>query len=668
MTVRHFGLRNRFIKFSTRSISITILLVLFCSLPALSGDRRNKPANATDDWPAYGHDAGGTRYSPLAQINRDNVKQLKLAWEYHTGALEVKGRSTAKAAFEATPIMVDGTLYLTTPFNRVIALDPTTGKERWAYDPKINLSTSYSEMTSRGVSTWLDQKLKADAPNRRRIIIATLDARLIALDAASGVPCKEFGQDGEVDLSKDVRLTGKGDYQVTSPPAVIGDLIVVGSSMGDNRGVAVERGVVRAFDARTGKLQWTWDPIPTSEQDPAYKTWKGEGAKRTGAANVWSIISVDAERDLVFVPTSSPSPDFYGVERKGDNRYANSVVAIRASTGKVVWHYQVVHHDLWDYDVAAQPMLINVKRDGKTIPAVAVATKMGHIFLLHRETGKPLFPIEERAVPQSTVPGEEVSATQPFPIKPPPLVPAKLSPDDAWGITPADKEWCRERIKSLRSEGIFTPPSFAGTVMFPGNVGGTNWGGMAWDAKRNLLITATNRLATMVKLLPREEFNKLRASGEGNRLQGEFGRMTDEYLIYREPLRAPSGAPCNAPPWGALTAVDLITGDIKWEVPLGTIPQLSIVPKSIEWGSLNLGGGIVTAGGLVFIAATMDTYFRAFDVETGKELWKVQLPASAQATPMTFSQNGKQYVVLCAGGHGKLGTKMGDSVIAFALP
>ncbi|PYV07235.1 MAG: hypothetical protein DMG07_29280 [Acidobacteria bacterium] len=363
-----------------------------------------------DDWPAYGHDPGGARHSPLEQIHRGNVRRLEVAWTYHTGDRNRPARSGRNYAFEATPILVDGTLFLSTPSNRVIALDPETGHERWVYDPGVDLSRHYSEFTSRGVSTWLDPRAPAGAACRRRIFVGTLDARLIALDAATGSCCADFGAGGQVDLFQGAGNASRGDNEVTSPPAIIGDLVVVGSAIGDNQRADDASGVVRAFDARTGALRWSWDPIPRRRDDPARTTWAGDSADSSGAANAWSVLSADPERGLVFVPTGSASPDFYGGERRGDNRYANSVVALRASSGEVVWHFQVVHHDVWDYDVPAQPALVTVRRDGREIPAVAQTTKMGLVFALDRETGEPL------GLADAALPGSATAARPPPPV------------------------------------------------------------------------------------------------------------------------------------------------------------------------------------------------------------------------------------------------------------
>jgi quinoprotein glucose dehydrogenase len=479
--------------------------------------------------------------------------------------------------------------------------------------------------------------------------MGTLDARLVALDGETGTPCGDFGANGQVDLTRGVELRDLGQYQVTSAPAIAGDLVIVGSSIGDNRAVDVERGIVRGFDARSGALRWSWDPIP----------WASHTTPRTGAGNAWSTLSVDVERGLVFVPTGSPSTDHYGGIRKGDNRWANSVVALRAATGELVWGFQVVHHDLWDYDVASQPTLFAWK-DGT--PAIAITTKMGRVFVLDRLTGRPLIPVEERAVPKSDVPGEDASPTQPFSgIS---VVPDRLTASDAWGVTADDLKWCREKIAASRSEGIFTPPSFQGTVVFPGIVGGVNWGSSAYDPERRLLFMNTNRLPFVLRLIPRDklasEFAQLPQSGA---VRGELARQTGTpYGMHRAPLLAPGGLPCNAPPWGTVTAVDLFAGGTRWDVPLGTwVPGMAT-------GTLNLGGPIVTAGGLVFTAAAMDDRLRAFDAETGKELWSFALPAGGQATPMTYSIAGKQYLVIAAGGHGKIGTKLGDYVLAFTLP
>jgi quinoprotein glucose dehydrogenase len=523
----------------------------------------------------------------------------------------------------------------------------------------------------RGVSTWLDPNRGAADPCQRRIFVATLDSRLIALDAKTGTPCADFGAAGQVDLFQDVPGEGtRNDYAETSPPAVIHDLVVVGAAIGDNRRTDIKRGIIRAFDARRGTERWRFDPIPTDRADPAAQAWEGDAAARTGGAGVWTTISADPQRDLVFLPTESASVDFYGGERRGRNDYADSLVAVRASTGTPVWHFQAVHHDLWDYDLPATPALVTVPRDGQDIPAVVQATKMGHLFILNRETGESLFPIEERPVPASDILGEQAWPTQPFPLTPSPLVPQSLTPDQAYGIAPWEREACRQKLAALRSDGIFTPPSVQGTLVFPGELGGANWSGVSTDPDRGLLVVNTNSLARAAWLIPRDQLAAERAAHPNSEITAQLGTP---YGVRRETLLSPMGLPCNPPPWGKLVAIDLATGAKRWEVPLGTLEGKMPGPLAAligQIGTPNLGGSVVTASGLVFISAAIDNVMRAFDVETGRELWRAPLPAGGQAAPMTYrlAEGGKQYVVIAAGGSGNLGTTLGDAVVAFALP
>jgi quinoprotein glucose dehydrogenase len=446
------------------------------------------PVADPGEWRAYGRDEGGSRYSPLSVINRSNVTKLKVAWTYRTGALDTESRLNNKAAFECTPLMVNGKLYIITPFNRVIALDPETGKELWHHDPDVDRNQYFNEVTSRGVSYWSFSAASSTKPCSRRIFFGTLDARLIALDADTGKRCSEFGSNGEVDLKQGIHIgPDKGQYQLTSPPAIVGDIVITGSSIGDNRRVDQERGIVRGYNARTGALLWTFDPL--------------QPGTHYGGGNAWGVIAADSARDLVFVPTGSASPDFYGGERLGDNRYANSIVALRARTGRVVWHFQLVHHDVWDYDIAAQPSLMTVKRGDKLIPAVAAMTKTAFLYLFDRETGKPLLPIEERPTPQTDVEGEKTWPTQPFTAYAP-LAPQGLRPEDAWGLNAGEREGCRKLIASMRADGMFAPPSIGGTVQLPGQIGGVSWGGAAVDPSRGWVIVNTTRLAMKIQLTP----------------------------------------------------------------------------------------------------------------------------------------------------------------------
>jgi quinoprotein glucose dehydrogenase len=684
---------------------------LLIAVPLLAAAAGLRPAKVDEaGWPAYGGDAGGQRYSPAKQIDRGNVAGLHPVWTYHTHALESHRAGSLSAAFEATPVLFGGLLYLTTPFDEIIALEPATGVERWRYKPILGNLTEGEIITSRGVAAW-DGGGTAQCASR--IFAATDDGQLIAVDARNGAPCGGFGDSGAVDLK--AGLTGVDtEFHVTSAPTVLGDVVVVGSSITDNGVAQAAKGTVRAYDARTGRQVWTWEPIP----------WAAAQKAPAGAGNAWSTIAADPQLGLIYVPTGSASPDYYGGMRPGDGRDADSIVALEAATGRKVWAFQVVHHDLWDYDVASEPLLFTWH--GST-PAVAVTTKMGMVFVLDRRTGVPLVPVEERAVPKSDVEGEVASATQPFSSLPPlsPLTMPETGPN--LDRDPSDADYCRQQMAGLRYDGVYTPPSLKGSLVFPGSLGGVNWGSAAYDPQSGVLYANTNRLAYFVQLLPRNPGipRKLRiergfASGLALRLfllvllvglgfvfsrrrvgwlimlissagllygilqkrdvilqkklegraeymmRGAFGedhspQLGAPYSLYRHPIVDHRGLPCTPGLWGTIEALDLQTGTIVWEQAHGTQVE------GKQTGSLSLGGVIVTAGGLVFSAGTREPLLRAYDAATGAELWKGELPVPAQATPMTYEVDGRQFVVIAAGGSGLWGTKTGDTLIAFAL-
>jgi quinoprotein glucose dehydrogenase len=626
-------------------------------------------APGSSDWGYYGGDALAQHFSSLDQINRSNVTRLAPAWTYRTGELGAGFASAGKLTFEATPVLAFGLLYLATATNVVIALDPESGRERWRFDPRIDRARRYAEASARGVSVWAGSG-SAGGACRRRVFTGTLDARLLALDADTGQPCSDFGAGGQVDLTQGVRIRDAGAYLVTSPPAVFGKVVIVGSAIGDNRAADVERGVIRGYDAESGAQLWSFDPLPDSPSHPAAADWNLAQAQSTGAGNAWGVMSVDQEHGLVLVPTGSASPDYYGGQRLGANRFADSLLALDARSGRLVWQQQLIHHDLWDYDLAAQPVLGDVEVQGMPVAAVIQATKTGMLYVFERSRGEPLFPITERPVPASQVPGEHASPTQPFSSLPPLVPQHAVLPEDAWGLTFWDRSRCRALIAALRNEGIFTPPDLRGTLLTPGYIGGVNWGGVAFDQDHGRIIAAVNLLPMVVTLLTPAELEREVRSGDYPHSQ--FGRQAGTpYGMRREPLLSPWGLPCTAPPWGALVSVDLRHKRIAWQSPLGSTEGFTpwFLPAR-EFGMPNMGGPIATAGGLVFVGAAMDGYLRAFDIETGAELWRYKLPAGGQATPMTYRAGAsqRQYLVISAGGHGPLGTPRGDYVIAFALP
>jgi len=670
-----------------RAIAAPALVVWLGVATACVGAERPQPtAEGAVEWAHYAGDLGGTKYSPASVVHRGNVQRLREAWRIRVGAFppaafghdspdtpyqdENRPLPVSQFRFQSTPVMRHRALYVSTPLNRVLALDPVNGTTLWTFDPKVDRKRHYLEgFTSRGVTVWVDSERPPHAACALRVFLATVDARLVALDGARGVLCEDFGQGGAIHLERGAGIAGRdarpSDLTVTSPPTVVGDAVVVGSAVRDNRGPGAASGVVRAFDARTGALRWSFDPIPRRPTDAAWNVWSPDAARSTVGANVWSLISADSERDLVFLPTASAAPDFYGGERPGRNDHANSIVALRASTGALVWSFQVVHHDLWDYDLAAQPLLVTLRRSGREVPAVIIGTKTGMIFVLHRETGEPLLPIEERPVPPSDIPGESAWSTQPISIRPPPLLGTQLTPDSAFGVDAAEREYCREAIRRLRNDGLFTPPSFRGTLEWPGFWGGINWDGLAWDPERQRIVTTLKRVAMAVRLHRRGDQNAQANPNEGREHITQPGTP---YTATRMPLIAPSGTPCSPPPWGSLLAVDLSEADatVRWRRPLGSVPWLSHHRRYREWGSIAFGGALVTAGGLVFAGASQDAMLRAFDIDNGSQLWEHQLPAAGQATPMTYVVDGQQFIVITAGGRGRMGSP--GWIVAFSLP
>jgi glucose dehydrogenase len=590
-----------------------------------------------NEWPIVGRDPGGTRFSPLKQINTQNVNRLARAWTYHTGE---QGR-----AFETIPILVNNVLYFSTQNQNIVALDPETGKEIWKYQTKSN------SRDHRGVAYW-----PGDAKTPPRILFGTGDGRLIALEASSGKPVASFGDNGVVNLRNGVADDyPKALYSISSPPAIYRDLVIVGPST-QELGRRGPSGDPRAFDVRTGKLAWTFHTVPR-EGEPGGESWGVEGWKDRSGPSQWGFATVDTKLGLVFLPVGNPADSFYGADRKGANLYSNCVIALDAMTGKLRWYFQTVHHDTWDYDLSAAPVLIDVKREGKTIPALAQITKMGLLFILDRTTGKPVFGVEERPVPKTDTPGEELSPTQPFPLKPPPLARMSLTREELSKRTPESKQFCEEWFSRLRHEGPYTPWGSTPSLLMPGTMGGGNWGGVSFNPELGYIFVNTSSLGGTGHMMPAVAGAEIPFKNEGG-----YTRFIDQDQY-----------PCQQPPWGELTAVNANTGDIVWRRPLGSYDELETQGLK-DTGAPNMGGSITTAGGLVFIAATTDSKFRAFDARTGRELWMTRLEATGDSVPITYQgRSGKQYVVVAAGGTNrfrmiaKTADRTADVLVAFSL-
>ena len=601
------------------------------------------PQRKTDtDWPSFGRDPGAQRYSPLTQITPQNVSQLQPAWSFDTGVTNL----------QVTPIVIDGLMYLSGGTS-VFALEPETGKEIWRYDPK-------SKVARRGVAYW-----PGDGTLRPRLFAGVADGRLVSLDARTGEPVTTFGDRGFVDLKAGVRGVD-GPYMLESPAVVYKNVVITGGANTEGEPSLGLYGDIRGWDARTGRHLWSFHTVPRPGE-PGVETWEGESWKNRSGTNAWTYMTLDVDRGLVFAGTGSATSDFYGADRKGRNLYANSLLALDANTGKLVWFQQLVHHDIWDWDLPAAPTLIEVTKNGRRIPAVAQMTKMSTLFIFDRRNGEPVFGMEERQVPQTDLPGEETSATQPFPLRPAPLSRTTFDPaTDLYALTPEHAKYCRDLWDDNRmfTRGMFTPPTVDRTmVTFPSTLGGGNWSGLSYDPVRGLLFTNIMNLGQVARM-------EKRADGAGGPVPVgmEYKRTSPWGNAYARFWNPETKMPCSSPPFGELVAVDVNSGSVAWRVPLGVFDELKARGFD-KTGTPNIGGTIVTSSGVVFVGATIDKRFRAFNAQTGALLWETTLDASAHATPMTFmGRDHRQYVVVAASGAGLLGSPPGRSIVAFALP
>lgn len=628
------------------------------------------------DWPSFGGDGNSQRFVDIDQIDRSNVAGLEPAWTFEVNDTvlgeQIEGKSIT---FQVTPIKIGDYLYFCTPDNVVISLDADTGKEVWRNNPVVDL-VAPPHLACRGLAYFRDDKAQPGDPCAERLLMGTVDNRLTAVDRITGKTCTAFGEQGFVDLGEGLGDFAPGMTYVTSPATMLGNVAVLGALNIDNQSTSQPPGVVRGFDARTGELLWAWDVL----QPEAYGPLEEGETYPLNTPNVWSLGTADPELGLVYLPTGNTPPDFFGGSRSAEqDRYPSSIVALDAQTGSVRWSFQTVYHDVWDYDVGAQPVLVDLDRGGQPVKALIAATKRGEIFLLDRETGKPLSPIVEKPVPTTGPKGERLSPVQPYSTGFPSFEPADLKESSMWGATPLDQLWCRIRFRSSRYDGPFTPSTLQGSIVHPGSYGVIDWGSVSVDPKSRIMIVNTSGLPYYQRLIPRPDadamgvrpYGEEPAPGEPAQLDYTvFAQAGTPYAIQASAFLSPLGFPCHEPPWGTLAAVDLEEGKVLWERPLGTTEDVAPLGIGLPMGVFNAGGSVTTSTGLVFIAATIDDYIRAFDIRTGEELWKGRLPAGGQANPISYrsGRTGKQYVVIASGGHAAMRTRKGKHIVAFALP